>query len=732
MKQLLLFISIICVSALNAQEGQRHNHRWFFSLGSQVGLQFNEPNFNVNVTNLHAAPFSQGANITANNPITGNLMFYSNGLSVWDANHNVMPNGNGLNGNANGFASVKACYNPANCNQFFIFHSTAEQGVGLGPLYYSVVDMSLPGNGNAANPRGDILPTRKNIQLTPLAGEGVCIIEAPQPKTFYLITGVNPGNILRVWRINPAGFFQVGNFPLPGNTQMIRDIRFSPAANKISVVTAGNAEPVYVGNFNPNTGFITGLQPVPGTPFNPNPANFTFQLASEFSPDGSKLYITQFSIADGGRLVQYNLNAPATPVALIHNQAIPNNNPMLDMQTGPDGRIYVVHDSPGINYQFLGIVQNPNQAGIACNYVHQGLDLMANPGAYVSLPSFLSPNYRPEAAYQVINLDCFGTGASFNFQPFFTTNDPNFTGFTGTSIIYGPSAITNTLSNGGQDLNLTVTGNMTKVDSVLYKICDNHCFSLCDTGTILIIPQGVGASAIFNFNPRETQFFCPNDSIRLENLDPSISVTWNNSINSNFLWVKNPGWVYFSWSTPCADLNDSVFVNFIQVPEDGLIKDTILCANAGAYEIKIPDYGNIATYQWNTNSDSNSIVVYESGDYSVLINICKKNYYFVATITYLENDNRAFVPSAFTPNNDGINEEFKPKGNLVGQRNYLFEVFDRWGQPLFSTDKPWVGWNATHDNLNSVQKGTYIYKLSFQHPCTRAEFNEVGRFSLIR
>lgn len=70
-----------------------------------------------------------------------------------------------------------------------------------------------------------------------------------------------------------------------------------------------------------------------------------------------------------------------------------------------------------------------------------------------------------------------------------------------------------------------------------------------------------------------------------------------------------------------------------------------------------------------------------------------------------------YMPSAFTPNDDNINETFKPIG-LAFAINYKFIVFNRWGEIVFETDNPQLGWDGTF-NSELVQQDLYFYRLEF-------------------
>lgn len=69
------------------------------------------------------------------------------------------------------------------------------------------------------------------------------------------------------------------------------------------------------------------------------------------------------------------------------------------------------------------------------------------------------------------------------------------------------------------------------------------------------------------------------------------------------------------------------------------------------------------------------------------------------------------LPSAFTPDDDGLNDEFIPKGPKVF--NYQMQVFSRWGDVIFSSDEPFEGWDGLIKG-SKAPEGTYIYKINFE------------------
>ena len=75
-------------------------------------------------------------------------------------------------------------------------------------------------------------------------------------------------------------------------------------------------------------------------------------------------------------------------------------------------------------------------------------------------------------------------------------------------------------------------------------------------------------------------------------------------------------------------------------------------------------------------------------------------------------NNGIHVPNAFTPNNDGKNDLFKP---LIFEKllYYEFTIFNRWGQIVFRSLNTNIGWDGKYNGVNQ-ESNTYIWQLNYQ------------------
>ncbi len=71
-----------------------------------------------------------------------------------------------------------------------------------------------------------------------------------------------------------------------------------------------------------------------------------------------------------------------------------------------------------------------------------------------------------------------------------------------------------------------------------------------------------------------------------------------------------------------------------------------------------------------------------------------------------------YFPNAFTPNGDGLNDEFKPVGNVNILSKYELLIYDRWGNKVFESKDPNIGWNGINGNIK-YPEGNYVFKVFY-------------------
>jgi len=87
-----------------------------------------------------------------------------------------------------------------------------------------------------------------------------------------------------------------------------------------------------------------------------------------------------------------------------------------------------------------------------------------------------------------------------------------------------------------------------------------------------------------------------------------------------------------------------------------------------------------------------------------------------------------FVPNAFTPNGDNLNDELEVKGNTIDE--LYFAIYDRWGEKVFETTDQTVGWDGSFRG-RALSPDVYGYYLEAR--CFNGEFyTQKGNITLIR
>lgn len=155
-------------------------------------------------------------------------------------------------------------------------------------------------------------------------------------------------------------------------------------------------------------------------------------------------------------------------------------------------------------------------------------------------------------------------------------------------------------------------------------------------------------------------------------------------------------------------------VTFSDLDKFSLGKDTAICAPA---QITLNAYWQSVTkYLWQDGSIKQSYKVTNSGIYSVQVedvNGCIKKD-LINIIVQGCNECKLFMPSAFTPNHDGLNDVFKalPGCVNIGLHNFAMRIYNKWGQLVFMSNDINKGWDGMYKN-KLAGLDTYIYEVSY-------------------
>lgn len=89
-----------------------------------------------------------------------------------------------------------------------------------------------------------------------------------------------------------------------------------------------------------------------------------------------------------------------------------------------------------------------------------------------------------------------------------------------------------------------------------------------------------------------------------------------------------------------------------------------------------------------------------------------------------------YIPNAFTPDHDRINDIFRVEG--MGMRNFEMWIYDRWGKELFYSNDPLIGWDGRRKNGEPLRPGVYVYRVQVQGLITDHVHTYEGKIQLVR
>jgi gliding motility-associated-like protein len=98
---------------------------------------------------------------------------------------------------------------------------------------------------------------------------------------------------------------------------------------------------------------------------------------------------------------------------------------------------------------------------------------------------------------------------------------------------------------------------------------------------------------------------------------------------------------------------------------------------------------------------------------------------------YIEGEFYLYVPNAFTPNNDGRNEKFKPVIKGFDEENYNWYIYDRWGLQIYQTENESDGWNGKYME-KEAPIDTYVWRLKTKNKYSGKRIDLTGTFTLVR
>jgi len=669
-KSILLFLHFLLSSGLFAQG---ESDWWYF--GIHAGIHFIDDTIEV----VYDSEMNSTLGNTTMSDPEGNLLYYSNGASIYNSQNEYMENGDNIGWNSNGTWAMSFKPNP-DVNEYFYFNPNNNEGDVGGEwhaAWYGIIDMDANGGLGELISYEHLEDSVMNFVASSKKANGVdywVLFRKPLGNTYVAFSLTSAGLDL----LNPI-------YSVAGDLFMVNDggtrgeLKINPQGNLLAFIhenqivdgqTISNGK-LELFHFNNETGEVGDriilLDETNAPVITLNDSVFAGN-GVEFSADGEKLYYSQF-----GELFQCNISILDS---VLIQQSVLNFQDYVDpynvagLQLGKDGRLYAATLAPN-----LAVVHHPNIAGLEADFELVAVDLSPN-YSYFYLPRF-DPSLFSSGF--TVSDRCINNESHFSliYTMPYTYVHWDF-GDGDESIEWEPF---HSYENAGvYDVTLsTVVGGDTSIKSMEVIIED---LPSVDLGL-------------------DSALFCGGDTLILNAYNYASYYTWQDSSYKSTFQVVDEGKYYVQVKNICGVVSDTV--NYILDRDNvHLGNDTLICIQEPL--LLLANQSSATDWLWQ---DGSTLPFYEAeseGLYYVLVTTpCQ---FIYDSITVQSVDCALISPNIFTPNHDGVNDYFKVINLEMLDYDWSLEVFNRWGRQVYFSPSYQNNWDAAE-----LSDGVYFYIL---------------------
>jgi len=327
---------------------QDYSSLFWFTGPTEDGITFKKSDFSAQLDSIQNIVYGNGGGTVGTNPSSGDLMFYSDGRALYDASHQLIQsfasNSWTLFGNRNGNQPSASCALPGSTDDYLIVSNSASFSAG-GTIFFSNIDMTTMGNATSPQPPLGNASIPTNTALTNMS-EGMVIVGEPGGAYYWLITHQRGSSVFSVTPITAAGL-NVGasmtyDFSSDGMPAFSASNISWHNSGKIAVSPQDTAKNVHILDFSNVAGILTYDTTVFNSAvsdLNANPNDNYAIYDSEWSPDGSLLYISRYGNDGGtvGMVYVYDLSTPQASIQPVLSNSVYRS---FGLQTGPDSLTY--------------------------------------------------------------------------------------------------------------------------------------------------------------------------------------------------------------------------------------------------------------------------------------------------------------------------------------------------------------------------------------------------------
>jgi gliding motility-associated-like protein len=451
--RLALISMFLCFSlSINAQ-GPADN--WYFGTGAGLSFTGGAP------VSLVGGMISSAEGVSSLSDAAGNLLFYTDGVTVFASNHSAMPNGTGLLGGNSSSQSAVAMPKPGSTNLYYLF--TADQDAEPDGIRYSLIDMTLNSG------LGDIVAGQKNILLLAPATEKLSAVKHCNNLDNWIVAHDWNSNQFYSWLLSSSGVSSSPVISAVGATHdqsVIGCMKIAPNGSKLalSVYDQGGQHFLQVFDFNSSTGQVS----------NPITINLNGNAYGvEFSPNSQYVYFTSANSQASATISISQIDLCAGSITnIISSETIVGSTSdgfIRTLQLGPNGKLYFTR----FGQSWLGEIPNPNIGAPGCGFQPNGVSL----GAGICRAGL--PNFN-QSFFEVVNEFSANSAcldASFSCQA-----------------ILDNATCLNPISNVSWDFGEPLSG----VNNSSNLVSPNHTYSVAGNYNVrLIVNYPCGADTIF-------------------------------------------------------------------------------------------------------------------------------------------------------------------------------------------------------------------------------------------
>lgn len=388
MKILKIFLCVLFVICDFLSNAQNQTNIWMFGANCKLDFTSGTP-----VAGLPSAinTYEGCASISDS---SGHILFYTDGITVWNKNNLPMPNGTGLMGDNSSTQSSIIVPQPGNASIYFVF--TVDYNGGTNGFRYSVVNISLNGG------LGDV--TTKNVLLLADCYERMTAVRHGNNSDCWVVVQDFSTDEIKSFLVTASG---LNVNPVVSNVGVISGgdlgktggyMKASPDGCKLVVALWANNSYEML-DFNKYSGTVSNRISLQSP-------DFPQAYGVEFSPDSKLLYVS--AMEGPTNVFQMNLSAGSASAIVNSKVLLFTTLNMYDvggLQLGPDGKIYCARRYS----QYLAVINSPNTIGTGCNFIYNGVSLPSTMQCQLGLPSFIPAYLRTPFSFSHTIPNCSRT-----------------------------------------------------------------------------------------------------------------------------------------------------------------------------------------------------------------------------------------------------------------------------------------------------------------------------------